>query len=124
MATNPRKDSTSLRKKGAAMPIPQTATGAKPQPAGERAVSSDGPAQSTDLERRIAERAYEIYLQRGGAGGDAMSDWLQAEAEIRGSQRAMDENKARMARPPEKGKKGKALDKEVQQFYGTSAGGI
>ena len=31
---------------------------------------------------RIARRAYELYLQRGGAGGDAMDDWLTAEREV------------------------------------------
>ncbi len=28
-------------------------------------------------------RAHEIYLRRGGAPGDALSDWLQAERELR-----------------------------------------
>jgi hypothetical protein len=31
----------------------------------------------------IRERAYYIYLARGGANGDAVSDWLQAERELR-----------------------------------------
>ena len=31
---------------------------------------------------RIAARAYEIYLERGGSGGDAMEDWLAAEREL------------------------------------------
>jgi hypothetical protein len=32
---------------------------------------------------RIAERAYTLYLQRGPAEGDAVSDWLEAERQIR-----------------------------------------
>jgi hypothetical protein len=35
-----------------------------------------------DLENEIRERAFYIYLQRG-TEGDPMSDWLQAEAEIK-----------------------------------------
>jgi hypothetical protein len=31
---------------------------------------------------RVAARAYEIYLQRGGAGGFEMDDWLAAEREF------------------------------------------
>jgi hypothetical protein len=33
-------------------------------------------------EEEIRARAYEIYLERRDAPGDAMSDWLQAEAEL------------------------------------------
>jgi hypothetical protein len=31
---------------------------------------------------RIAMRAYELYLARGGAEGEAMDDWLAAEREV------------------------------------------
>ena len=34
---------------------------------------------------QVSKRAYEIYLGRGSAPGDAMSDWLQAERELRQS---------------------------------------
>jgi len=30
----------------------------------------------------IRRRAYEIYLERDGVGGDEVDDWLQAEAEL------------------------------------------
>jgi hypothetical protein len=33
-------------------------------------------------EAEIRARAYEIYLGRGDEPGDAVSDWLQAEAEL------------------------------------------
>jgi hypothetical protein len=33
-------------------------------------------------EEQIRMRAYEIYLERGDEPGDAVSDWLQAEAEL------------------------------------------
>ena len=32
-------------------------------------------------EEAIRKRALEIYLERGGDGGDALGDWLQAERE-------------------------------------------
>jgi outer membrane protein TolC len=32
-------------------------------------------------EEQMRERAYEIYLARGGQGGDEVSDWLAAERE-------------------------------------------
>lgn len=34
------------------------------------------------VQRKIAMRAYELYLHRGGANGHAEEDWLQAEREI------------------------------------------
>lgn len=37
---------------------------------------------------RIAARAYELYLARGGADGLAMDDWLAAERELRGGLRS------------------------------------
>ena len=33
-------------------------------------------------EEEIRNRAYEIYLQRGGQAGYEMDDWLQAEREL------------------------------------------
>jgi hypothetical protein len=34
-------------------------------------------------EEEIRNRAYEIYMARGGAPGDELEDWLQAERELR-----------------------------------------
>jgi hypothetical protein len=51
--------------------------------------TSAGTKRSTSTaftDSQIAERAYQIYLERGGADGDPMSDWLQAERELRGDQ--------------------------------------
>ena len=42
--------------------------------------------ESADFNDRIGQRAYEIYLQRGGTNSSddhSLIDWLQAEAEIR-----------------------------------------
>jgi hypothetical protein len=42
-----------------------------------------GQPSTTDSEReRVAQRAYELYLARGGADGQAMEDWLSAEREL------------------------------------------
>lgn len=42
------------------------------------------PPSGTEIEQRIRERAYELYLQRGGQPGRADEDWRLAEEEIRG----------------------------------------
>ena len=35
-----------------------------------------------ELQEKIRTRAYELYLLRGPAAGDALQDWLRAEAEL------------------------------------------
>ena len=42
---------------------------------------------STEIEEQIRYRAYELYEQRGQADGNALDDWLRAEAEVVGSKR-------------------------------------
>jgi hypothetical protein len=51
------------------------ATLSTPQSVGDTTVGS------ADRER-VAQRAYELYLQRGGGEGQAMDDWLAAEREL------------------------------------------
>jgi hypothetical protein len=46
--------------------------------------AGDTTAAAGDERDRIAARAYELYLERGGSGGDAMDDWLAAEREFSG----------------------------------------
>jgi Protein of unknown function (DUF2934) len=41
-----------------------------------------GQTQISITEECIRERAYEIYIERGGADGRALDDWLQAEIEL------------------------------------------
>jgi len=38
-------------------------------------------------EEQIRDRAYEIYIERGGVDGQALDDWLQAEIELEKSRR-------------------------------------
>ena len=45
---------------------------------GKRASTSHGPSQD-----EIEQRAYQIFLERGGTDGHAEEDWLQAEYELR-----------------------------------------
>ncbi len=59
---------------------------------GEPAVSAKEPVHGQpgspcdDVQARIAERAYELYLERGSRSGHALSDWLEAEREILGAE--------------------------------------
>lgn len=39
-------------------------------------------AKTSPTHEEIALRAYEIYLERGGAPGDALEDWIRAEHEL------------------------------------------
>ena len=39
-------------------------------------------ARKEPTQEEIALRAYHIYLEREGAGGDPVEDWLQAEREL------------------------------------------
>lgn len=50
------------------------------------------PSRATDTsvypsvsEDKIRQRAYELYMQRGGQHGKHVDDWFRAEAELRGS---------------------------------------
>ena len=36
----------------------------------------------SSVQSRIARRAYELYLERGGMSGREIDDWIQAEREI------------------------------------------
>ena len=43
---------------------------------------AENPSITPYVEQQIRERAYEIYLARGGQTGDEVSDWLAAEREL------------------------------------------
>jgi hypothetical protein len=46
--------------------------------------SPEGGGHVSPLEREIRLRAYYRYLEREGAAGDEMSDWLEAESDVLG----------------------------------------
>src|SRR4030095_15379656 len=55
----------------------------------ERRVSAREPDEEQNLLRElIAQRAYEIYEERGRRDGEDMNDWLRAEAEVKSAFRA------------------------------------
>jgi hypothetical protein len=66
----------------------------KAQPKGERmakTMESGSPAsqksrvtKNQPTAEEIAVRAYQIYLERGGAPGNEFEDWIQAERELLG----------------------------------------
>jgi hypothetical protein len=41
-------------------------------------------SRPTDERDRVAQRAYELYMARGGGDGQDLDDWLLAEGELRG----------------------------------------
>ena len=43
-----------------------------------------GKVSQVELEERIQNRAYDLYLQRGCVNGHALDDWLEAKAEVLG----------------------------------------
>lgn len=48
-----------------------------------RQAPSTASQQMDSLRQEIEQRAYQIYLERGGTHGWDMADWLQAEMELR-----------------------------------------
>ncbi|MDQ2921755.1 MAG: DUF2934 domain-containing protein [Acidobacteriota bacterium] len=55
----------------------------------EQVISETGPNQPSQMPaaarptaEEISERAYHIYLERGGAEGNPDDDWLQAERDL------------------------------------------
>jgi len=53
----------------------------EPTPAETSVEEREGLYDST-REQEIRDRAYQIYLQRGGQAGYEVDDWLQAEREL------------------------------------------
>jgi hypothetical protein len=54
-------------------------------PSGRREHESlEGDGHVSPLEQEIRLRAYYRYLEREGAAGDEMSDWLEAESDVLG----------------------------------------
>lgn len=41
------------------------------------------PPAAESLHERIRRRAFEVFLARSGGPGDALSDWLEAERQVR-----------------------------------------
>ena len=50
---------------------------------GHAAKMETRPSMDAAMRDRVAKRAFEIYMGRGGERGDEVQDWLQAERELR-----------------------------------------
>jgi len=67
------------------MPKARTAKKSQPNSSPTSITAFESPAGfRPDLEERIRQRAYDLFLERGGGHGYAQEDWLRAEAEILG----------------------------------------
>ena len=55
-------------------------------------------AESSDIENRIRDRAYQLYEQRGSVDGFALDDWLQADAEVLRAQKQRKVKSAKAAK--------------------------
>jgi hypothetical protein len=58
--------------------MPTTRNGSSPK------VSKSRTAKKSPAREEIALRAYQIYLERGGAPGNPLDDWTRAERELLG----------------------------------------
>lgn len=52
-------------------------------------------SQDPAVQRRIAERAYQLFLLRGGSHGSDVQDWLTAEREVMAATRGHQSRDAR-----------------------------
>jgi hypothetical protein len=55
---------------------------AKTRKASSPASKGPRPAAGQPTQEQIALRAYQIYLERGGAPGNELEDWARAEGEL------------------------------------------
>ena len=63
-------------------PANQTLRAARPSDEPGRDTIRQTPVRES-VHERIRRRAFELFLQRSGAAGDALSDWLEAERQVR-----------------------------------------
>ena len=62
--------------------MPKTPKRASPRKDRSAAPEAISPASSFPVHDRIAARAYELFVQRGGQHGSDREDWLLAEREL------------------------------------------
>ena len=48
---------------------------------------------STTVEESVKQRAYELYLKRGGEHGNDQEDWFRAEKEVRNAKGSSNKSK-------------------------------
>jgi len=85
-APNAQKGKSSLQKKQGTPP--RAASRSRSKPTSSAQFSHDGASpDSPDNQARIANRAYELYTQRGGHHGQDLEDWFVAERQVLGGER-------------------------------------
>jgi len=65
----------------AAAPAPRPSEAAPPPP--PASFQGAPGAEAMPAHDEIARRAYELFVKRGGRGGDPIKDWLDAEAQLK-----------------------------------------
>lgn len=63
---------------------PKTTRAKKPENTETSATKPQSGHDVVNIEERIRNRAYELFLERNGDGGSPEEDWIRAESEIRG----------------------------------------
>ncbi|HWQ36647.1 MAG TPA: DUF2934 domain-containing protein [Blastocatellia bacterium] len=86
-------------------------------PAGKQPPTASEMAEPLSREERIRQRAYELYLQRGD-GGDALSDWFQAEAEILAALGTPEQDNAEMQKTANRRRRTAAAESTTQAAAG------
>jgi hypothetical protein len=90
-AKAPRASASRGRKAGDAAPprqrtrrssVPRKASGPSPD-ATVAPAKAPAPPPGPPSHEEIALRAFQLYLERGGAAGDPLLDWLRAESELK-----------------------------------------
>ena len=74
------------------MPVPKDDRGIR-----GRTTAGAPPRHDEDLCRRIADRAYALFLERGARHGQDLEDWLEAERQVMAGSRARPEAEKRAA---------------------------
>lgn len=89
-ARAPRASDTHARRAGDAAAAPQRARRSsaprkanRPAPQASPATSAaPSPIPTAPSYEEIAQRAFQLYVERGGGPGDPLQDWLRAESEL------------------------------------------
>ncbi len=85
LPSSPRIDTSQRRREQGPQPGPEQGQNSKRKQSATRPNSSASRRPSrldAEIEAQIRQRAYELYQERGGVGGDPTDDWEQAKREV------------------------------------------
>ena len=83
MARAKKSSDPSAKKNSRSKKASVSTSGNGPESVATSATTPSAPAGTLSVEAQIRQRAYELFLERGGYGGSPEQDWLRAEAEVR-----------------------------------------